>query len=151
MIRDDLKAAQVAAMKAGAKDRLGAVRLILAAVKNRDIEARTGKAPADDDALVTEVLVKMAKQRRESIEMFEKAGADDRAAGERAELAVIESFMPAMMSADEAAAAVAAIVAEIGAAGPKDMGRVMAEVKARHAGKIDMSAVSAIVKAALAG
>ena len=151
MIRDDLKAAQVAAMKAGDKDRLGAVRLILAAVKNRDIEARTGTAPGDDDALVTEVLLKMAKQRRESIDMFDKAGAADRAATERAELGVIESFLPAMMSANEAAAAVAAIVADIGAAGMKDMGRVMAEVKARHAGKIDMAGVSAIVKAALGG
>jgi hypothetical protein len=151
MIRDDLKAAQVAAMKGGDKERLAAVRLILAAVKNRDIEARTGKAPADDDALVTEVLAKMAKQRRESIEMFEKAGAVDRAANERVELAVIESFMPAMMGEDEARAAIAAIVAELGASGPKDMGRVMAEIKARHAGKIDMAAVSGLVKAALAG
>jgi uncharacterized protein YqeY len=151
MIREDLKAAQVAAMKAGDKDRLGAVRLILAALKNRDIEARTGKAPADDDALVVEVLQKMAKQRRESIDMFEKGGAHDRAAAERAELAVIESFLPAMMSADESKSAIAAIIADIGAAGPKDMGRVMAEVKARHAGKIDMAGVSGLVKAALAG
>ena len=84
----------------------------------------------------------MAKQRRESIELYEKGGREELAAVERGELAVIEGFMPAMMSGDEAKAAVAAIVADIGAAGMKDMGRVMAEVKARHAGKIDMSTVA---------
>jgi len=149
MIRDDIKAAQVAAMKAGDKEKLAAIRLILAAIKNRDIDARTGKAAGDDDALMVEVLTKMAKQRRESIDMYDKGGRAELAAQERGELAVIEDFMPAMMSGDEAKAAVVKIVADLGAAGPKDMGKVMAEVKARHAGKIDMSTVSGIVKAAL--
>jgi uncharacterized protein YqeY len=149
MIRDRLKAAQIAAMKGGDKEQLAAVRLILAAVKNRDIDARTGAGGGDDDALLTDVLLKMAKQRRESIEMYDRGGRAELAAQERGELAVIESFLPQMMNADEVAKAVASIVAEIGATGPKDMGRVMAEVKARHAGKIDMSGVSSIVKAAL--
>ncbi len=149
MIRDEIKAAQVAAMKSGDKERVAATRSILAAIKNRDIEARTGKPVDDDDVMVTEVLVKMAKQRRESIDMYEKGGRAELAAQEQGELSVIEEFMPAMMSADDAKAAVAAIVADLGAGGMKDMGRVMAEVKARHAGKIDMSSVSGIVKAAL--
>lgn len=151
MIRDDLKAAQIAAMKAGEKDTLAAIRLILAAVKNRDIDARTGSSAGDDDALVTDVLLKMAKQRRESIEMYLTGGREELAAQERGELAVIESFMPKMMDAAEAASAVSAIVSDLGAAGMKDMGKVMAEVKARHAGKIDMSKVSGIVKTALGG
>jgi len=151
MIRDDIKAAQVAAMKAGEKDRLAAVRLILAKLKDRDIELRTAKSVPDDDVIVVDVLQKMAKQRRESIAMFEQGGRTELAAQEKAELAVIETFLPAMMGPDEVKAAVAAIVSEIGAAGPKDMGRVMAEVKARYAGQIDMSTVSGVVKAALAG
>lgn len=151
MIRDDIKAAQVAAMKAGEKERLAAVRLILAKLKDRDIELRTANSVPEDDVIVVDVLQKMGKQRRESITMFEQGGRDELAAQEKAELAVIESFLPAMMGPDEVKAAVAAIVTEIGAAGPKDMGRVMAEVKARHAGQIDMSTVSGVVKAALAG
>lgn len=149
MIRDDIKAAQITAMKAGDKQSRGAITLIQSAIKNRDIEARTGKAPEDDDALVVEVLQKMVKQRRESIEMYTKGGRQELADAEAAEVAVIERFLPKQMSEAETAAAVEAIKAELGASGMKDMGRVMAELKARHATTLDMSKASAAVKAAL--
>ena len=149
MIRDDIKAAQIAAMKAGDKQSRGAITLIQSAIKNRDIEARTGKAPEDDDALVVEVLQKMVKQRRESIEMYTKGGRQELADNEAAEVAVIERFLPKQMSDAETAAAIEAIKAELGASGMKDMGRVMAELKARHATTLDMSKASAAVKAAL--
>jgi hypothetical protein len=149
MIRDDIKAAQIEAMKARDTARLGAIRLILSTLKNRDIELRTGTAPADDDVLVMEVLGKMAKQRRESIEMFEKGGRAELAAAEAAELAVIESFLPKQMSDEEAQSAVAGLVKEAGATSVKDMGAVMALVKARLQGQIDMSKASGLVKAAL--
>jgi hypothetical protein len=149
MIRDDIKAAQIEAMKAKDSARLGAIRLILSQLKNRDIELRTGAAPTDDDVVVMEVLGKMAKQRRESIEMFSAGGRAELAAAERAELDVIESFLPRQMSDDEAKAAIAALVAQAGATSVKDMGAVMALVKARLAGQIDMGKASALVKQAL--
>lgn len=150
MIRDDIKAAQIAAMKAGDKETTAAVRLIQAALKNRDIEARTGKAPENDDALVVEVLQKMVKQRRESIEMYEKGGRAELAAAETAELAVIERFLPQQLSEDETRVAIEAIKAETGAASVKDMGKVMALLKERHGPQLDMSKASGLVKAALA-
>ncbi len=149
MIRDSIKAAQIEAMKAGDKPRLNAVRLIMAAVKNRDIEARTGQAPADDDVLVTEVLQKMVKQRRESIDMYRAGGRDELAEIEAGEVAVIGRFLPAQMSEAEAAAAIEAIVAEMEAGNIKDMGRVMALVKERHAGTMDMGKASGMVKGKL--
>lgn len=149
MIRDDIKNALVTAMKGGDKAGTAAIRLIQAAIKNRDIEARTGKAPSDDDVLITEVLQKMIKQRRESIEMFEKGGRAELAANEAAEVAVIERFLPAQMSEEETRAAIEAIKAELGATSVKDMGKVMAELKERHASSLDMSKASALVKAAL--
>ncbi len=151
MIRESIKNALVDAMKARETGRVSALRMIQAAIKNRDIEARTGGAPADDDVLVGEVLTKMAKQRRESITMFEQGGRTELAEAEKAELAVIESFLPQRMSAEDAQAAIAAIVSELGAAGPKDMGRVMAAIKERLANQIDMSQASGMVKQALAG
>ena len=102
MIRDDIKAATIAAMKGGDKETTGTLRLVSAAIKNRDIEARTGGAPKDDDALVTEVLQKMIKQRRESAEIYRKGGRDDRAVVEEAEIAVITRFLPAQLSDAEA-------------------------------------------------
>lgn len=151
MIRDDIKAALVTAMKGGDKETTAAVRLIQAAIKNRDIELRTATTTPDDDAMVVEVLQKMIKQRRESIEMYDKGGRAELADAERAEVAVIERFLPAQMSEDEAKAAIAAIVAETGASSVKDMGKVMAVLKERHATSIDMSKASGLVKAALAG
>jgi uncharacterized protein len=149
MIRDTIKAAQITAMKAGDKEQLAAVRLILAKIKDRDIELRTAANQPDDDALVVEVLQKMVKQRRESITMFEQGGRDELAAVEKSELAVIETFLPAQMDEAATAAAIEAIKAELGAETLKDMGRVMAELKARHASELDMSKASALVKAAL--
>ena len=149
MIRDDIKAETITAMKAKDAVRLGTLRLISAALKNKDIELRTGTAPADDDVLVADVLSKMAKQRRESIEMYVTGGRQELADAERAELGVIEGFMPAQMAAGEAQAAVRALVAEMGATSVKDMGRVMAAVREKFAGQLDMGAASAMVKAAL--
>jgi uncharacterized protein YqeY len=149
MLRDSIRSAQVAAMKAGDKPRLGALRLILAKLKDRDIELRTAGAVPDDDALVVEVLRKMAKQRRESIALYEQGGRQELAEIEAAELAVIEEFLPRSMSDEEASAAILAIKAELGATSHKDMGRVMAELKARHGGQLDMSRASGLVKAAL--
>ncbi|WP_265562861.1 GatB/YqeY domain-containing protein [Sphingomicrobium arenosum] len=151
MIRDDLKAAMVAGMKAGEKDKVATIRLIQSEVKNKDIEARTGGEIADDDAHVTAVLQKMVKQRRESAEMFRKGGAEDRAAAEEAEITVIEQFLPAQMGDDEIEAAVAAIIADTGATGMKDMGRVMGEVRARHGAAIEPAKASAAAKKQLAG
>ncbi len=149
MLRDEIKSAQIAAMKAGDKPRLNAVRLILAKLKDRDIELRTSSQVPDDDTLVVEVLQKMGKQRRESIALYEQGGRQELADAETAELAVIESFMPAQMSEAETTAAIEAIKAELGASSVKDMGRVMAELKARHGSQLDMSKASGLVKAAL--
>ena len=149
MIRDDIKAAQVAAMKAGDKARLGTIRLMLAKIKDKDIELRTGTAPADDDVLVTDVLQKMVKQRRESITMYEQGGRQELADIEAAEVVVIEDFLPAQLSDHEATAAIKSIVDELGATSLKDMGKVMAAVKDRLGSQLDMSKASGWVKAAL--
>jgi len=149
MIRDDVKAAQIAAMKARDTTTVNATRLIQAAIKNRDIELRTAATTPDDDVVVTEVLQKMIKQRRESIELYEKGGRQELAEAEAAEVAVTERFLPQQMSEAEAAAAIDAIAAELGATSVKDMGRVMAALKERHAGQLDMGKASALVKARL--
>jgi uncharacterized protein YqeY len=149
MIRDDIKAAQVAAMKAGDKARLGTIRLMLAKIKDKDIELRTGSAPADDDVLVTDVLQKMVKQRRESITMYEQGNRQELADIEAAEVVVIEDFLPAQLSDDDAMAAIKVIVTELGAESLKDMGKVMAAVKDRLGSQLDMSKASGWVKAAL--
>ena len=150
MIRDDIKAALVTAMKGGDKAATGTLRLIQSAIKNRDIELRTSSAAPDDDALVTDVLQKMIKQRRESVELYRKGNREELAAAEEAEIAVIERFLPKQLSDEEASAAIQAIIVETGASSMKDMGRVMAEVKARHASEIEPARASAMVKAALA-
>ena len=149
MLRDTIKAAQITAMKAGDKPRSGAVRLILAKLKDKDIELRTASALPDDDVLVVDVLQKMAKQRRESILMFEQGGRQELADGEKAELAVIEEFMPSQLSEADTVAAIAAIKAELGAESMKDMGKVIAELKTRHGAMLDMGKASGLVKAAL--
>lgn len=147
MIRENLKAAQIDAMKAKDKARLGTIRMILAKVKDRDIELRTASETPDDDVLVTEVLMKMAKQRRESIQMFEDGGRAEKAAEEQAELDVIEDFLPKQMDEGEMKAAIAQVKADVGAESIKDMGKVMAELKARHAGQMDFGKASGLVKA----
>ena len=141
--------ATVTAMKAGDKGRTAALRLIGAKIKDRDIELRTGKAPDNDDDLVVDVLRKMAKQRRESITLYEQGGREELAAQERAELAVIEEFLPQTMDEASTLAAIEAIKADLGATSVKDMGKVMAELKTRHGSQLDMSTASSLVKAAL--
>ena len=150
MIRDDIKAAQIAAMKAKDKDRTAATRMILAKIKDRDIELRTSDKTPEDDAMVTDVLQKMAKQRRESITMYQDGGRTELAEVEIYELAVIEEFLPAQMSDADAKAAIEAIKAETGAQSLKDMGKVMAELKMRHGTQLDMSKASGMVKESLA-
>jgi uncharacterized protein len=149
MIRDEIKTVLVTAMKAGEKDKVATIRLIQSALKNRDIELRGKDAPADDDALVTEVLQKMVKQRRESIDMYQKGGREELAEAEAREIAVIETFLPAQMDESAMQAAIDGIVSETGAASPKDMGRVMALLKERHAGQLDMAKAGPMVKARL--
>jgi uncharacterized protein YqeY len=149
MIRDQIKSALTGAMKAGDKPRTATLRLVQSAIKNRDIELRGGAAPKDDDATVTEVLQKMIKQRRESIDMYKKGGREELAAAEAAEVGIIEEFLPSQMSDEEIGAAIHALVAETGADSVKDMGRVMALMKERHAGQLDMSKASQMVKAKL--
>ncbi|HET9428561.1 MAG TPA: GatB/YqeY domain-containing protein [Allosphingosinicella sp.] len=149
MIRDNIKQALVGAMKAGDKPRTGTIRLIQSALKNRDIELRGAANPPEDDVLVTEVLQKMIKQRRESIDMYSKGNRPELAEAEAAEVKVIEGFLPKQMTDAEIAAAIDAAAIETNASSVKDMGRVMALIKERHAGQLDMSKASQMVKAKL--
>nr|NUR36668.1 GatB/YqeY domain-containing protein [Sphingomonas sp.] len=149
MIRDDIKAATITAMKSGDKETTATLRLVQAAIKNRDIEARTGGAPKDDDQLVTEVLQKMVKQRRESADIYRKNNREDRAVAEEAEIAAIERFLPQQLSEAEAEAKIREIITETGASSMKDMGRVMALVKDRLGASIEPARASGLVKAAL--
>ncbi|SAL64607.1 GatB/Yqey family protein [Caballeronia terrestris] len=140
-ISDDMKNA----MRARETERLGTIRLLLAAIKQREVDERVTL----DDAAVTAVIDKMMKQRKDSISQFQAAGRDDLVAKESAELTVLAAYMPEQLSAEAIAAEVAAAVAATGAAGPQDMGKVMGVLKPKLAGKADMTAVSAQVKAAL--
>ena len=149
MLRDTIKAETVTAMKAKDKERTAALRLIAAKIKDRDIELRTASGDIDDDAMVIDVLQKMGKQRRESIAMYEQGGRNELAAQEKAELAVIEEFLPQQLSETETKAVIESIKSELGADGMKDMGRVMGELKKRHGTELDMSKASGWVKEAL--
>ena len=140
-ITDDMKAA----MRAKDTGRLGTIRLLTAAIKQKEVDERIEL----DDTAVVAVVDKMLKQRKDSIEAFEKAGRQDLVDKETAEAAVLQAYLPARLSPEEVSAEVKAIVAELGAKGPGDMGKVMGAVKARLAGKADMGQVSAAVKAAL--
>jgi uncharacterized protein YqeY len=142
-ITEDMKAA----MRAKEAERLGAIRMLTAAIKQKEVDERVEL----DDAGVVGIVDKLLKQRKDSIDAFEKAGRQDLADKEKAEAAVLQAYLPARLSGDEIAAEVRAIVAETGAKGPADMGKVMASAKQRLAGKADMGQVSAAVKAALAG
>ena len=137
-IIEDMKSA----MKAGDKDRLKVVRLIMAAIKQVEVDKRVEL----DDAAVLSVLDKMVKQRRDSVEQFEKGGRDDLAAIERAEIDVLQDYLPEQLSADEIAALVDEAIAATGAEGMRDMGKVMGQIKAKAAGRADMGIVSATVK-----
>jgi uncharacterized protein YqeY len=140
-ITEDMKSA----MRAGEKDRLGAIRLILAAVKQREVDERITL----DDTQVLAVLDKMVKQRRESITQFQSGGREDLVAKENAELVILQGYLPAQMSEAELDALITEAVASTGAASVKDMGKVMGIVKAKAQGRADMSAVSARIKAKL--
>jgi uncharacterized protein YqeY len=146
-MRDRLAAESKAALKSQSKQRLSALRLISAALQQADIAAKTAIPDQDIPAL----LQKMIKQRRESLAIYEKAGRAEQAQQEAAEIAVIEEFLPRQMTEAEAKAAVAAAVTEVGAASPKDMGKVMALLKERHAGQMDFGKASGQVKAVLSG
>ncbi len=142
-ITEDMKTA----MRAKDSERLGTIRLLQAAMKQKEVDERVTL----DDAMVIAIVDKLIKQRKDSIDAFNKAGRQDLVDIEEAEMKVLQVYLPARLSADEVAAEVKAIVAELGASGPGDMGKVMGAVKQRLAGKADMGAVSAAVKAALAG
>ena len=142
-ITEDMKTA----MRAKDSERLGTIRLLLAAMKQKEVDERVEL----DDTLVVAIVDKMVKQRKDSIAAFTTGGRDDLADKESAEIKVLEVYLPQRMSAEEVAVEVKAIVAELGAKGPGDMGKVMGAVKAKLAGKADMGQVSAAVKAALSG
>ena len=169
MIRETIQKEVIAAMKGGNKERTAALRLIQAKIKDRDIEIRgkiaqsegripegydenmepiRGKSftPPADNEIVTDVILKMAKQRKESIQMYRDGGREDLAAQEEAELAVIEEFLPKQMDEAETKAAIEAVKADTGASSIKDMGKVMAELKTRHGATLDMSRTSGWVK-----
>jgi uncharacterized protein YqeY len=146
-LKDQITEDMKAAMRAKDSARLGTIRLLTAAMKQKEVDERIEL----DDAAVIAIVDKMLKQRKDSIEAFENAARQDLADKEIAEVKVLQAYLPARLSADEIAAEVKAIVAELGAKGPGDMGKVMGAVKTRLAGKADMGAVSAAVKAALAG
>src|SRR5471032_3285294 len=141
-INDDMKAA----MRARETERLGTVRLLLAAIKQREVDERVTL----DDTAITAVVDKMIKQRKDSISQFQTAGRDDLVAKEQAEVGVLAAYMPEQMSSDAINAEIQAAVGATGAAGPQDMGKVMAVLKPKLAGRADMTAVSGLVKAALA-
>lgn len=156
-MRDRLNQDIKDAMKSGDKARLATLRLINAAIKDRDIAARvddkgqsTGKEKVDDTEILA-LLQKLIKQRRDSIESFEKGGRQDLADKEKSEIAVIEAYLPKQMDEAEIKSAVEAVVSELGANSLKDMGRTMAALKERHTGQMDFSKASALVKTLLAG
>ena len=140
-ITEDMKAA----MRAKDAERLGAIRMLLAACKQREIDERIEL----DDVAVIALVDKLIKQRRDSVAAFEQGGRPDLAAKENAKIGVLQAYLPQRLSADEVAAAVTAIVTALGASGPGDMGKVMGAAKAQLAGKADLGAVSAAVKQAL--
>ena len=149
MIRETIQKEVIAAMKGGNKERTAALRLIQAKIKDRDIELRTADKKGEDDEIVTDVLLKMAKQRKESIQMYRDGGREELAAQEEAELAVIEEFLPRQMDEAETKAAIEQVKADTGASSIKDMGKVMAELKTRHGAALDMSRTSGWVKESL--
>ena len=144
MIRDTIQKETIAAMKGGDKERTATLRLIQAKIKDRDIELRTTEKKGEDDEIVTDVLLKMAKQRKESIQMYRDGGREELAAQEEAELAVIEEFLPKQMDEAETRAAIDQVKTDVGATGMKDMGKVMAELKVRHGATLDMSRTSGL-------
>ena len=151
MLRDAINNAVKDAMKAKDERKLSTLRMVNSSLKNADIEARgQGKPPLSDEDLLG-LLQKMIKQRQESVALYDKGGRPELAAAEREEIAVISAYLPKQMSDEEVNAAIAAIVSETGAAGMKDMGKVIAALKAKYAGQMDFGKASGLVKAALTG
>src|SRR6202048_5343506 len=151
MLRDDINTALKTAMKAGDARRVSTLRLVNSALKNADIEARgQGKGPLSDEDLLS-LLQKMIKQRHESVELYEKGGRPELAAQEREEITIISAYLPKQMSDADVKAAISAAIAETGAGGIKDMGKVIGALKAKYAGQMDFGKASGMVKAALAG
>jgi uncharacterized protein YqeY len=149
MLRQRLTEDMKAALRAGEKERLGVIRLMISAVKSADMEPGVAGAEIDDAAIVV-VLTRMVKQRRDSIEQYNAGGRKDLADKEAAEIVVIEGYLPTMMGEAETRDVIAKLITETGAAGPKDMGKVMGALKSRHAGQIDMGKASGLVKEMLA-
>jgi len=145
-MREKINADLKAAMKAGEKDRVGTLRLINAAIKSADIEARPSGKDKISDADILSVLAKMVKQRRDSIEQYKAGGRQDLVDKEAAEITVIEAYLPKQMSEAEAKAAIAAVIKETGAASPNDMGKVMGALKSKYAGSMDFGKASGLVK-----
>jgi hypothetical protein len=151
MLRDRFSDTLKTAMKAGDKPRVSTIRLIQAALKDKDIEARgLGKDPLSDDDILA-LLQKMTKQRQESIAIYDANSRPELAEGERAEVAIIGEFLPQQLGEDEMRAAIKAAIAETGAASVKDMGKVIGKLRADHAGRMDFGKASGMVKEALAG
>ena len=151
MLREKINDAMKGAMKSQEKLKLSTLRLVNAAIKNADIEARTGgKGPLADDDLLG-LLQKMIKQRQESVELYDKGGRAELAAQERGEIEIIKGFLPQQMSDAEAKSAIAEVIKETGAQGMKDMGKVMAALKQGYAGKMDFGKASGLVKSLLTG
>ncbi len=150
-LREDITAALNDAMKSGDKKRLGTIRLMQAAIKDKDINSRTEghESALTPDTGIVELFAKMVKQRQDSIAAYDQGGRPELAQAERDEITGIQSFMPKQMSEEEAKAAVAGVIAAVGATSVKDMGKVMAELKAKHAGQMDMGKAGAIVKSLL--
>ena len=144
MLRQKLSDDMKTALKAGEKERLGVIRLMISAMKAADMEP-TAKGEIDDAGIIA-VMTKMVKQRRDSVEQFTNGGRKDLADKETAEIAIIEAYLPKLMSEADAKAAIASIIKETGAASPKDMGRVMGALKTKHAGQMDFGRASALVK-----
>lgn len=150
-MREDLNAAVKTAMKAGDKARLSVLRMITSAIKDKDIAGRTAGTEHISDAEIVELMAKLVKSREDSAKLYDEGNRPELAAKEREEITVIREFMPRQMDEAEAKAAIVALCTELGASGPKDMGRVMAALKERFAGKMDFSKASGLVKAALVG
>ena len=150
-LRDEISAALKDAMKSGDKKRLGTIRLMQAAIKDKDINSRTEghESALTPDSGIVELFAKMVKQRQDSIAAYEQGGRPELAQNERDEITVIQSFMPKQMNDEEARAAVADVIKAVGATSVKDMGKVMAELKAKYAGQMDMGKAGGIVKSLL--
>jgi uncharacterized protein YqeY len=150
MLRDSINDSLKAAMKAKDERRVSTLRMVNAAIKNADIEARTGKGPLTDEDLLG-LMQKMIKQRQESVELYDKGGRPELAAQEREEIAIIQAFLPEQISDLEVKAAIGDIIEELGATSVKDMGKVMAALKAAYAGRMDFAKASGLVKELLTG